>query len=98
MGGQERRRRIRESDGAECPGGVRAVRLGILGKGSRCHAARGNDRVVIAKAATVDQLLGYVSWRDTKTAIIIFTRETQFSTVLRGAFEAMEAHSNCKHG
>ncbi len=31
---------------------------------------------------TVDQLLGYTSWRDTKTAIILFNRQKDFSKVL----------------
>lgn len=31
---------------------------------------------------TIDQLLGYTSWRDTKTAIIIFNRNKNFSQVL----------------
>src|SRR5205814_1527548 len=31
---------------------------------------------------TIDQLLGYASWRDTKTAIIIFNRNKNLSAVL----------------
>ena len=31
---------------------------------------------------TIDQLLGYASWRDTKTAILIFNRQKNFSEVL----------------
>lgn len=31
---------------------------------------------------TVDQLLGYSSWRDTKTAVVIFNRNKDFSRVL----------------
>jgi hypothetical protein len=30
---------------------------------------------------TIAQLLGYVSWRDTKTAIVIFNRNKNFSRV-----------------
>ena len=31
---------------------------------------------------TIDQLLGYASWRDTKTAVLLFNRKVRFSTVL----------------
>jgi hypothetical protein len=47
-------------------------------------------------AETIDQLLGYTSWRDTKTAIILFNRETAFSTVLSKVPEALKAHPNFK--
>jgi hypothetical protein len=33
-------------------------------------------------AETMDQLLSYLSWRDTKAAIVIFSRDTALSTVL----------------
>ena len=45
---------------------------------------------------TVDQLLGYTSWRDTKTAILVFNRETATSTVLDGVAKRAAAHSNYK--
>jgi hypothetical protein len=32
--------------------------------------------------SAIDQLLGYVTWRDTKTAIIIFNRNKNFSNIL----------------
>ena len=35
-----------------------------------------------AFTATIDQLLGYTSWRDTKTAIILFNRRRSFANVL----------------
>ena len=41
---------------------------------------------------TIDQLLGYTSWRDTKTAIIIFNRNKNFSKVLEAVPPTMEAH------
>jgi len=46
--------------------------------------------------ATIDQLLGYSSWRDAKTAILVFNRETSTSTVLDGVRERTEAHPNWK--
>lgn len=45
---------------------------------------------------TIDQLLGYSSWRDTKTAILVFNRGTAMSKVLDGIKERTEAHPNCK--
>jgi len=47
---------------------------------------------------TIDQLLGYLSWRDTKAAIIIFNRNKDFSAVLQSIREAAEAHSAKKRG
>jgi hypothetical protein len=41
---------------------------------------------------TLDQLLRYLSWRDTKTAIILFNRNRSFSTVLSKIPEVMKAH------
>lgn len=45
---------------------------------------------------TIDQLLGYTSWRDTKTALLVFNRGTEPSTVLKGVAEASQAHPNYK--
>ncbi|MGZ3159892.1 MAG: hypothetical protein ACXU7H_12460, partial [Burkholderiaceae bacterium] len=45
---------------------------------------------------TIDQLLGYTAWRDTKTAILIFNRGTAMSTVLDGIAVESKAHKNCK--
>lgn len=42
----------------------------------------------------IDQLLGYASWRDTKTAIIVFNRDRQLSTVLEKIPGVFEAHPN----
>jgi hypothetical protein len=44
---------------------------------------------------TIDQLLGYTSWRDTKTAIILFNRKKNFSSVLAKIPEVVSAHPNC---
>lgn len=41
---------------------------------------------------TIDQLLGYTSWRDTKTAIVIFNRKKDFSGVLNQIRPTMESH------
>lgn len=47
-------------------------------------------------ADTIDQLLGYASWRDTKVAVIIFNRNKNFSRVLEAIPGAAKAHSNFK--
>ena len=46
--------------------------------------------------ATIDQLLGYSSWRDTKTAILVFNRNRDTSKVLGEIKAATEAHPNYK--
>jgi len=43
---------------------------------------------------TIDQLLGYTCWRDTKTAIILFNRNKNFSKVLEAIPGAVTAHPN----
>jgi hypothetical protein len=45
---------------------------------------------------TVDQLLGYATWRDTKTAILLFNRKKNFSAVLASFPEVVAAHPNFK--
>lgn len=40
----------------------------------------------------IDQLLGYVTWRDTKTAVLLFNRNKGFSEVLGKARLAAEKH------
>ena len=44
----------------------------------------------------IDQLLGYTSWRDTKTALLIFNRTTTMSTVLNRIPEIAKKHSRYK--
>ena len=41
---------------------------------------------------TIDQLLGYTSWRDTKTAILLFNKNLDFSAVLKKIDPAVKAH------
>lgn len=43
---------------------------------------------------TIDQLLGYVSWRDTKTAILIFNKNKDFTKVLNQIVKIVESHPN----
>ncbi len=45
---------------------------------------------------TIDQLLGYSSWRDTKTAVIVFNRNRDFSKVLGTIPDVVRAHPQYK--
>lgn len=48
--------------------------------------------------ATIDQLLSYLSWRDTKTAIVMFNRNTGFSGVVAKMRELVKTHPNYVSG
>jgi CheY-like chemotaxis protein len=41
---------------------------------------------------TIDQLLGYANWRDTKTAILLFNRRRAFSYILSRIPDVVESH------
>ncbi|MBD2502524.1 hypothetical protein H6G83_18230 [Anabaena azotica FACHB-119] len=45
---------------------------------------------------TLDQLLGYTSWRDTKIALIIFNRNKNFSAVVKQIPKIIKSHGNFK--
>ncbi|ALV39157.1 hypothetical protein [Streptomyces sp. CdTB01] len=45
---------------------------------------------------TLDQLLGYLTWRDTKAAFLLFVRNADFSEVVAKALPELEAHPNFK--
>lgn len=45
---------------------------------------------------TIDQLLGYSSWRDTKTAVVLFNRNRDFSKVLAAIPAAVREHAQFK--
>lgn len=45
---------------------------------------------------TIDQILGYTSWRDTKTAILIFNKNKNFTEAIGKAKEALLSHPNFK--
>ncbi|MFX1577999.1 MAG: hypothetical protein ACFFCF_12640, partial [Promethearchaeota archaeon] len=45
---------------------------------------------------TIDQMLNYVSWRDTKTAILLFNRNKNLSSVLSQIPSIAKKHSNFK--
>ncbi|WP_396616288.1 hypothetical protein ACHZ97_00670 [Lysobacter soli] len=45
---------------------------------------------------TLDQLLGYSAWRDTKTAVVVFNRNRDFSKVLAAIPTTVRAHPQYK--
>lgn len=45
---------------------------------------------------TIDQLLSYLSWRDTKAAVLVFNRNANFSEVLKKIAEATPRHPSYK--
>ena len=44
----------------------------------------------------LDQLLGYTSWRDTKTALLVFNRDREMSTVLNRIPDVVREHASYK--
>ena len=44
----------------------------------------------------IDQLLGYVTWRDTKTALIVFSKNKEFTNVLTKISQGVPTHPNYK--
>jgi hypothetical protein len=47
----------------------------------------------IAYLAAIDQMLGYLTWRDTKTALLVFSRNKDFSGVLDTISSATKGHA-----
>tara|TARA_B100002003_G_scaffold122418_1_gene112981 strand:- start:612 stop:1862 length:1251 start_codon:yes stop_codon:yes gene_type:complete len=45
---------------------------------------------------TIDQLLGYSAWRDTKVAVLVFNRNKDLSKVIESAKKVTLEHPNCK--
>lgn len=43
---------------------------------------------------TITQLLGYLTWRDSKSAVVMFVRNKSFTTVLETAKQAIKEHPN----
>jgi hypothetical protein len=44
--------------------------------------------------ATVDQLLGYLTWRDSKAAVVVFVDNVNFSNVLKSIKNTIPTHPN----
>jgi hypothetical protein len=49
-------------------------------------------------ADTIDQIMSYLSWRDTKAAIVVFNRNRGFSDVLEKLRDGTKAHPLFKFG
>ena len=45
---------------------------------------------------SIDQLLNYSTWRDTKTALLVFNRDVEMSSVLKRIPEVVKDHPNYK--
>ena len=45
---------------------------------------------------SIDQILGYANWRDTKTAILLFNRNKNFSQILEAIPKTVESHPKYK--
>jgi hypothetical protein len=61
---------------------------------AECKFWRGEKQFI----ETVDQILSYLSWRDTKSAVILFNRNKGFSQVLAKIKEATAEHPHRKRG
>ncbi|MFA6959219.1 MAG: hypothetical protein WC205_00530 [Opitutaceae bacterium] len=46
---------------------------------------------------TVDQLLGYLTWRDSKAAILVFSRNADFTAVLKQIPDVLGKHTHCRN-
>lgn len=55
---------------------------------AECKFWRGEKELLKA----IEQLLGYTSWRDTKTALLLFNRQKDFSAVLEKIPDVVELH------
>lgn len=47
-------------------------------------------------AKAIEQLLGYLVWRDTKSALVVFVRQKNVSDIREGAQETLRAHPRFK--
>jgi len=59
---------------------------------AECKVWRGKKNFL----ETIDQFLSYLSWRDTKAAVVIFSRNSNFTDVLSTIADAAPTHPNCK--
>ena len=59
---------------------------------AECKIWRGSKSVMEA----MEQLLGYSTWRDTKTAIVVFNRGGDFTSVIGKTRETVKGHPNFK--
>ena len=76
-------------------GGKTDILIRVEGKNvfiAECKFWRGEKEL----RKTIDQLFRYTSWRDTKTAILLFNKDRDFSSVLNKIGSATKSHACCK--
>jgi hypothetical protein len=61
---------------------------------AECKIWRGAKTITEA----LDQLLSYLTWRDTKAALLVFSRNKDFSNMLQSMWETVESHEQVKRG
>jgi hypothetical protein len=59
---------------------------------AECKIWKGEGELIKA----IDQILNYLHWRDTKTALMVFNRNKSFSDVLSKIVPAVQGHKCCK--
>jgi hypothetical protein len=59
-----------------------------------CKIWRGSNTI----KEGLDQLLSYLTWRDTKAALIVFSRNKDFTNLLQSMWETVESHGQVKRG
>jgi hypothetical protein len=59
---------------------------------AECKIWKGEGELLSA----IDQILSYLHWRDTKTALMVFNRNKSFSDVLAKIEPAVQGHKCCK--
>ena len=72
-------------------GGKTDILIRVEGKNvfiAECKFWRGEKKL----SEAIDQLLGYTSWRDTKTAILLFNKNQNFSSVLARIDPTVKKH------
>lgn len=72
-------------------GGKTDILIRVEGKNvfiAECKFWRGEKEL----RKSIDQLLGYTSWRDTKTSILLFNKNREFSSVLNKIDSAAKSH------
>jgi hypothetical protein len=86
-------------------GGMTAETFNFGGKTDICYRYKGRnlfvaeckiwDGVTVHEAA-IEQLRGYLSWRDSKTALIVFVKKKDFTGILEKMFTATKEHEGCR--
>ena len=59
---------------------------------AECKFWRGPKGMV----AAIDQVLEYLTWRDTKAALLVFIKNAHFTDALTAMAGAVAVHENCK--